>query len=345
MSEKIEQIPEHIAAIAESAPPSARELIEFCYMRLVEEGVKPKYEKIREKIAKIRPDGKGPSYTAMSPIVQELRKRERASAQVVVAEMPQSLAEMLTRVGDNFWRSATELAGQKVESVQKAAENRVKEAEEETSQFKEENTRLEKDLERIAKDHEKLKSELSELNNKLQTALQEKAGLEGEHKGLLADKKRLEDELKAEKAINVSLRNELDKIKPLYDRALMERDNYLGAVVDMDSEKIELSDKLKASTTNEAGLKQEVDALRAGNSKLEQEKTTLKEKCSSMDKLAIDNAKLSENLMSAKVALETCKAQDKRISDELVKLKEKHEATLVELGSWKEKHKQLEKKR
>ena len=345
MSENIEQIPEHIAAIAEAGPPSARELIEFCYLRLVEEGVKPKYEKIREKIAKIRPDGKGPSYTAMSPIVQELRKRERASAQVVVAEMPQSLAEMLTRVGDNFWRSATELAGQKVESVQKAAENRVKEAEEETSQFKEENTRLEKDLERIAVDHEKLKAELSELNSKLQKALQEKAGLEGERKGLLADKKRLEDELKAEKALNISLRNELDKLKPRYEKAVIERDNYEGAVIDMDSEKIELLGKLKTSTTNEAKLKQEVDGLRASNSMLEQEKTTLKDKCSSMDKLSKDHAQLSENLMKAKVALETCKAQDKRISDELAKLKEKHEGTLVELGSWKEKHKQLEKKR
>ena len=342
MSENIEQIPEHIAAIAESGPPSARELIEFCYLRLVEEGVKPKYEKIREKIAKIRPDGKGPSYTAMSPIVQELRKRERASAQVVVAEMPQSLAEMLTRVGDNFWRSATELAGQKVESVQKGAETRVKEAEEETSQFKDENTRLDQDLERIAVDHEKLKAELSELNNKLQTALQEKAGLEGERKGLLSDKKRLEDELKAEKALNISLRSELDKLKPKYEKAVLERDNYEGAVIDMDSEKIELSGKLNTSTTNEAKLKQEVDALKA---KLEQEKTTLKEKCSSMDKLMEDNVQLSANFMNAKVALETCKAQDQRISEELAKLKEKHEGTLLELGSWKEKHKQLEKKR
>ena len=196
---------------------------------------------------------------------------------------------------------------------------------------KEENTRLEKDLERIAVDHEKLKAELSELNSKLQTALQEKAGLEGE--------------LKAEKALNISLRSELDKLKPRYEKAVIERDNYEGAVIDMDSEKIELLGKLKTSTTNEAKLKQEVDGLRASNSMLEQEKTTLKDKCSSMDKLSKDNAKLSENLMKAKVALETCKAQDKRISDELAKLKEKHEGTLVELGSWKEKHKQLEKKR
>ena len=92
--------------------------------------------------------------------------------------MPAQLSEQLARAGDSFWRMATELAGQKVEAVQKSADEKVRVAEEETAQFQEENKILEGDLNRLQKEHATARQQLRELGQRLQTVSEDKARLE-----------------------------------------------------------------------------------------------------------------------------------------------------------------------
>lgn len=319
MSEVTEQIPEYIAAIAGSAPPSAPELIEFCYQRLAEEGIKPEYKKIREKISRIRPDGKGPSYTAMSPVVKALKLKERASAQVVVAEMPVQLSELLGRIGDNFWRSATDLAGEKVEVVQKAAEKRVQEAEEETAQFQEENQRLDRDLDALKEALAKISREKEELSARLQGSQEEKARLEGERGGLLSDKERLEKALEDDK----------ERLEAALKEAKWQN---MKTLEQLEAEK-KRSESLKSEL---AGVKEDFTLLKMENQKLVA-------RAEDRDKVASEREKLAGEISGMKAELKAVSMQEKRITGEFTTLRGRQEKTLLELGQWKEKHRQLEK--
>ena len=351
MSVVTEQIPEHIAAIAKSAPPSAPELIEFCYQRLVEEGVKPEYKKIRERISRIRPDGKGPSYTAMSPLVKALKLKERASAQVVVAEMPQQLTELLSRIGDNFWRSAMDLADEKVEAVQKAAKQRVQEAEEEFAQFQEENQRLDRDLDALKETLAKISREKEVLSTRLQGSLEEKARLEGERGGLLSDKERLEKTLEEEKERHdnlqellkdnqdqrESLQGDLSELKEAHTRLCSEKER-LEAVLEGEKEQNEkISEQMKADQKGMETLRSELAGAREDFSLLKLESQKLAARADDRDLLASEKEKLTGEVSGMKAELKAISMQEKRITAELGTLRSQHEKTLVELGQWKEK--------
>ena len=147
-------------------------------------GDMPTMAAIRDKI--------GGSFTTIGPWLKEW-KAEQSKAAVPAPEMPDNVVNAMRQAAANIWETASQIASEKVDRIQKDADERIQQAETEAKEY--------------AKEIERLEAQLNEVKKERDTAVESKervfikaANLETENASLsaqLTEKEKAFDKLEA----------------------------------------------------------------------------------------------------------------------------------------------------
>lgn len=119
----------------------------------------------------------GGSFGTVGPMVKNWRK-EQESKKTVIIEMPDSVREAASLAAADIWKSASYLAGERVEAIEKETGEALAKASAELAEYESEVTRLETALSSAQADIKKCEGALQSVQDRLAQMSAQNAALE-----------------------------------------------------------------------------------------------------------------------------------------------------------------------
>ncbi len=163
---------------------------------LISENLKPTLANLRDKV--------GGSFTTLSPILKQWKESQQNKTQAIL-EMPEGLNITIKRATAELWKTASDIANEKIAIIQSEAEEQTSTAEEEVGEYKAEVSRLE----------EGLKQEKTQTNS------------------LRVENEKLKNDLIAEKTNNASIKGELSSLKTLLEQQQSRADELQSELINL----------------------------------------------------------------------------------------------------------------
>ena len=290
----------------------------------------------------------GGSFATISPVLREW-KESRKTTTAVALEMPGELKTVAERMETEFWQTASQLANEKLITVQTDAEATVSAAESERDEVLQDIVRLEKELLEAAEGRQKaeeeknaaheqinsLKADQIRLQEQLTASKTEAGQLREDLRRMTSEKARQAEESSRLLGVNGELKREVETSKKQSLEADQRFQGEVVKVTNLENNLQHLTGEKEVLTKTSNSQASELIELKTTVSGLE---TKMDDRNTKIERLEKENGKLQEvqkEAITFKAELDTSKTRIRELAQESGELKQENKVLHKQSGGVK----------